>query len=453
MKKLWLESALITLLVFALLWGANVISDLKMFSAFDPIGQALKDFQLTDYAFSNLRPDPLVDQRIVLVNIGQLPRRGLAEQIRLLSEYRPRVIAFDGFFDCEGNLRDSVNCPALLDTLGNLLLSNAIREAGNVVLGTKLLQTDSLSQFDIDFYDSLEVSDPMFRDYAAEGFVSLPTEATYQEDVKLCRSIFPRRSINGKDELYFGVQIAMHYDSAKALKFLARNNDEELINFRGNIEVLRLRGANSKINETGATNFKTMFYVVDYDQLLNGEVLPELFKDNIVIMGYLGDYLGDPAWEDKFFTPLNKKVAGRANPDMFGPVVHANAVAMILNEDYVDEIPEWLQYAVAFIVGLLTVMIFFLIDDKLPHWFDALSVLVQLLEVLLISAFIVQAFAWWSLKLELSVAIGISALVGPTYDIYKSVKTEIERGLERRRQRMLAKIKEKAGLPEADPKY
>lgn len=452
MKKLWLESVLITLLVFGMLWGANVISDLKMFSAFDPIGQALKDFELTDYAFSNLRDDPKPDQRIVLVNIGVLPRRGIAEQIRILSGYKPRVIAFDGFFNCEGNLRDSVNCPELLDTLGNLMLSNAIQEAGNVVLGTKLLQTDSLSQFDIDVYDSIEASDPMFRDYAAEGFTSLPTDATYQEDVKLCRSIYPRRTIRGKDELYFSVQIAMLYDSVKALKFLARGNDEELINFRGNIEVLRLRIANAKANDTGTTRFP-MFYVVDYDQLLNGEVLPELFKDNIVIMGYLGDYLGDPAWEDKFFTPLNKKVAGRANPDMFGPVLHANALAMILNEDYVDEIPEWIQYAIAFVVGLLTVVVFFIIDDKLPHWFDALSVLVQLVEVLLISALIVQAFAMWSLKLELSVAIGISALVGPTYDIYKSIKTEIQRGLERRQLRKLEKAQAKAGLPEADPKY
>ena len=31
-------------------------------------------------------------------------------------------------------LRDSINCPALLDTLGNLMLSQAIQEAGNVVL-------------------------------------------------------------------------------------------------------------------------------------------------------------------------------------------------------------------------------------------------------------------------------------------------------------------------------
>jgi len=41
MKKLWLESALITVFVFMLLWGANTITDLKLFTDFDPISQAI----------------------------------------------------------------------------------------------------------------------------------------------------------------------------------------------------------------------------------------------------------------------------------------------------------------------------------------------------------------------------------------------------------------------------
>lgn len=438
MKKLWFESLIITVLVFFMLWGANKITDLKVFTAFDPIGQAIKGFELTDIAFSRIRPDPTVDEHIILVNVGTLPRRGIAEQINILSSFQPRVIALDAILSCEGGLRDSINCPALLDTMGNLLLSNAIREAGNVVLASKLLQTDSLSKFDINEFDSLEWVDTIFSHYSTAGYVNLPTEATYQEDVKHCRSIVPRMVVNGEEQLYFGVQIAMQYDSAKAKRFLARRNEEELINFRGNIEVMQLRVRSEKNDETSSTHFPTMFYVVDADQLLRGEVLPEMFRNNIVILGYLGDYLGDSAWEDKFFTPLNKVVAGRANPDMFGPVVHANAVAMILNEDYVDEIPEWAQYSIAFLVCLMTVALFILIDNKLPHWFDALSVLIQLTEVILISVLVVQAFALWSLKLELAVAMGVSALVGPTYDIYKSIKGEIERWLTKRRERVLS---------------
>ncbi len=437
MKKFWFQSLLITLFVFFMLWGANKVTDLKMFTAFDTIGQALKDFQLTDYAFSNLRPELTVDDRIILVNIGTLSRREIAQQILVISQFGPKVIAFDGFLNCEGGLRDSVNCPALLDTLGNLMLSSIIQETGNVILGTKLMQTDSLAQFDVDLYDSLEISDPMFSDFASGGFVSLPTDATYQEDVKICRSIYPRRYIQGKEHLYFAVQVAMKYDSVKARKFLDRNKDEELLNYRGNIEVRQLRVQSLKDDETATTNFKTMFYVVDAEEMLRAEVLPELFKDHIVIMGYLGDQLGDAAWEDKFFTPLNKKVAGRANPDMFGPVVHANAVAMILNEDYVDEIPEWAQYAIAFVVCLLTVALFVFIDRKLPQWFDAMSVMIQLLEVLIISSVIIYAFAAWSLKLELSVAIGVSALVGPCYDIFKSFQNEVNRRLTKRKQDVL----------------
>src|ERR1041384_6220069 len=125
MKTYWYRSSIITVFVFFMLWVGSKISDLKLFAAFDSIGAALSDFHMTDYAFSKLREQPLVDERIVLVNIGTLDRRGLAQEIAMLNSFNPRVIAFDGFFNCEGGLRDSINCPALLDTLGNMMLLNA----------------------------------------------------------------------------------------------------------------------------------------------------------------------------------------------------------------------------------------------------------------------------------------------------------------------------------------
>lgn len=443
MRKFWLQSFIITVFVFFMMWGASRITDLKIFTAFDVIGQSMKDFELTDYVFSYLRPEPKPELRVVLVNIGVLSRREIAQQLMVINQFKPKVVGLDSFFNCEGGLRDSVNCPQLLDTLGNLMLSGAIREAGNVVLGEKLLQTDSLAQFDTDVYDSIEYSDPIFNDYAkATAFASLPTDATYQEDVKICRSLYPRINVNGKDELAFSVQMAMLYDSVRTKKFLNRNNYEELINFRGNIEVRELRLNSLKNDETATTNFGTMFYVVDAAEVLSGNVLPELFRDNIVIMGYLGDYLGDPSWEDKFFTPLNKKVAGRANPDMFGPVVHANVVAMILNEDYIDELADWQKYLIAFVVCLLTVALFITIDRKLPMWFDALSVIIQLAELLLIIVIVIQAFALWQLKLDLTIAIAVSALVGPAYDIFKSIENEINRRLTKRKQRVLTSVEE-----------
>ncbi len=429
MKKYLLQSTIITVFVFVVLWVGSIISDFQIFTAFDTIGMALKDFQLTDYAVSKVRETPDVEERIILVNIGTLDRRGIAQEIQILNSLNPRVIAYDGFFNCEGNLRDSVNCPALLDTLGNLMLANAIAESKNFVLGTKLLQTSKYRNVDIELYDSLERSDASFMDYenVHEGFVSLPTDATYQEDVKLCRTIFPKWNVNGEDLLAFAVQVANQYDSTKVKKFLARDNKEEVINFRGNMQVMTLRVQTEKINETSATDFGTMFYSIDAEDLLTGNFLPSLFEDKIVMLGYLGDYLGDPAWEDKFFTPLNKKVAGRANPDMFGMVLHANVVAMILNEDYVYTLPEWSKVVIAFLVCLLTTALFILIDKKLPTWFDALSFIIQMILLLIIFTIVIVAFAIKSWMLELSLAIGVTALVGPCYDIFKSLENEYNR--------------------------
>jgi CHASE2 domain-containing sensor protein len=397
----------------------------------------LKDTELTDYAFNKLRPDPTVDERIVLVNFGTLKRREVAQLLQNISQFKPRVIGMDALYNCEGGLRDSINCPQLLDTLGNLMLSSAIQDAGNVVLGSKLMQTDSLGRIDTNDMDSIEMSDPVFTNYVQTGFVNIPTDATYQEDVKISRTILPSRIVNGKKELAFSVRMAMMYDSVKTKKFLARGKDEEIINFRGNIEVRQLRINSLKNEETATTNFGTMFFVVDAEDVLTGNVSPELFKDKIVVMGYLGDYLGDDAWEDKFFTPLNKKLGGRANPDMFGPVVHSNVVAMILNEDYIDVLSDWQKILIAILVCFLTVALFMTIDEKLPIWYDALSVIIQLFFIAILMLVIIYMFADYNIKLELDLTITIIALVGPCYDIFKSVQNEINKQLTRRRQRVL----------------
>ena len=98
MKKFWLNCLLATATVFVLMWALSKLTKLEMFNAFDPIGQALSDFELTDYAFSRMRDIPKVDERIILVNIGSISRAAIAEQIRIISKYKPKVIGIDSFF-------------------------------------------------------------------------------------------------------------------------------------------------------------------------------------------------------------------------------------------------------------------------------------------------------------------------------------------------------------------
>jgi CHASE2 domain-containing sensor protein len=409
MRKFWLDCVIATGFVFLAMWGIFRLTQLTIFNAFDPIGQALSDVELTDYVFSDLRDDPDVDQDIVLVNIGEISRRSIAQQIQIISKYKPKLIGFDSFLDCETGLRDTFNCPQLRDTLGNLMLSNAIKEAGNVILVSKVLQRDTLlDQYE---FDSLRRSDPAFRDYAyGEGFANLDTEAAFQEDVKTCRAFYPQIGVNNSTEYAFAIKMALLYDSAKTKAFLQRGNFKEIINYRGNV-----------VDFFGSTNYPNVFYALDVDDVMNENFVSEMIKDKIVIFGFLGEYFGDPNWVDKFYTPLNKKLAGKANPDMYGAVVHANIISMILNEEYVDEMAQWQEWAMAFLVCLLNVALFSLINSNLPLWYDGITKLLQLIQLILYSFIMVMVFALHSFKLEITITLAAVALVGDVFEIYMSV--------------------------------
>ena len=427
-----LRGVLVTGFIFLTMWGLSGLGDLKLFSAFDPISQALGEFQLTDYVFSKFREPPNPDSRIVIVNLSRASRRELGQAIYIISQHKPKVIGIDSFFNCEGGFYDSINCPQLLDTLGNLMLSNAIQQAGNVVMVSRLMQTDSLFKADAGHvFDSIEFSDPIFKNYSQHGFANLPTgdkdgkgAATYQEDVKVCRSIIPKMMVKGKEELAFSVRMAMMYDSVKTKRFLSRGNEEEVINFKGNINISDVRVKNLRNQMTSTSEFNALCFAIDWIPFTQGESSynPAIFENSVVILGYLGDYFGDTAWEDKFFTPLNTKVAGRANPDMYGPVIHANVVAMILNEDYINEIPLWMQVSIAVLLCLLNVLLFYWIDVKYPVLYDGLSVVLQIVQILLVSLAVVYFFAWFDLKLDLTLSIAALALIGPCFDICKSIE-------------------------------
>jgi CHASE2 domain-containing sensor protein len=426
MKKFWIDVVIATAFVFAVLGGLYGITTLAIFNAFDPLGKALGDMEITDIAFSQIREDPPIDTNIVIVNIGELPRGGIGQQIMTLNHFKPKVIALDIIFACDGGFTDSISCPGLYDTLGNMIFGEAVRQAqGRMVLAHKLWQTKKLvREFgDVQIYDSLEHTDDYLRQDAYEGFVNLDTDAASQEDLKVCRSLNPMIMVNESRELAFSVKIAMLYDSVKANRFLARENFLEPINYRGNIA-----------DWHGASTYAGRYQVLDWDQALDTSMfVGGMIKDKIVIMGFLGEDLRDTSWDDKFITPLNKNYAGKTRPDMYGVVVHANAVSMILNEDYVNQLEEWEQWAIAIVVCFLNVALFSLIHNKIPKWFDALSIVLQLFQIILFTFIMVYIFSLANFKLNLTTTLAALALVGTCYEIYESVVKTVFQTVRRRR--------------------
>lgn len=413
-KDFWIDVLLATLLIFFLMWGIFRITQLNFFNAFDSIGKALSDVDLTDYVFWGLREDPGVDESIVIVNIGNLSRREIAEQISIISKYEPRVIGLDMFFDCPAG-RDTVSCPQLKDEFGNQMLSYVIREAGNVVLATKLEQTDSLAATDTgELFDSLKRSDPMFRDYAiAEGFANLDTDAAFQDDVKTCRAFNPKMALLGnRVHRAFAVELAMQYDSVATARFLRRDNFSEVINFRGNV---------FDRYEQNNPNYRNVFYVLDVDDVFSENFTPETVRDKVVLFGYLGAELGDPSWTDRFYTPLNQTLAGKANPDMFGVVIHANIVSMILHGEYINSMPDWGEMVMAVVLCLLNVVLFLKIMHRIPAWYDGVTKLIQVIEIFLLTVLMVLVFYWFNLKIDMGITLAAIALAGDTLEVYAGV--------------------------------
>lgn len=438
MKKFMLDCVAATLFVFAVLLAIREVSQFDVFNVFDPLGQALNDVEITDITFSRLRLEvPPPDENITIVNIGNLTRAEIAMQIAAISKFKPRVIGIDSFFNCREGKTDSINCPLAYDTLSNLMLANAIAEAGNVVMVTKILQTDSLVRKygDVARYDSLERTDPMILGNAREGYANLETNAEHQEDLKTCRSFNPKLVLeNGEEKFAFSVEVSMLFDSAKTKKFLARDKYSEVINYRGNIP---------DVYKASAAEFGNRYTFLDWYQPFDPSSFePEILTDRIVLMGFMGADMNDTSWDDKFITPLNKQFAGKTRPDMYGVVVHANIISMILKEDYINVLSEWQEIAIAFTVCFLNVMLFLFIIRKIPLWFDGLSIILQLIQIVICTFFMMYALYWFNFKLNLTLTMATLAVVGTCFEIYDGVlKGAYHTITDRYKKRMLTKRK------------
>ncbi|MDH5608021.1 MAG: CHASE2 domain-containing protein [Cyclobacteriaceae bacterium] len=393
-RKLWLDVILGTLFIFGLMGLFASVTAFRIFDVFDPIGEALGEMQMTDIVFSQLREDPPADERIVLVNMGDLPRRDIAVMLSIISQYNPAVIGIDSFF----------NFPKE-DTLGDMMLAEAMAGVENLVLVTKLI-----SNPETDIVDSVHYSWPLFSQFSEPAFASLPTDAKEQGDLKFCRSMWPQWEVNGERQVAFSVKLASYLDSAAAEDFLARGVEEELINFKGNVL------------DYGATEFGTVYSALDWMDVFQETFTPELIEGKIVLFCYLGEMLGDQkSLEDKFITPLNARYVGRTLPDMFGGVLHANVVSMILNRDYVDYMTHRQGLIVAVLLCLLNVLLFTIIYKRLPKWYDGITKVFQLIELGLLFTLMIVVFNKFNYKMDLTVAMVAIALAGDSLEVFHGV--------------------------------
>lgn len=348
---------------------------------YDPIQNTLQDIEVTDFVFSTMRPyeKTPIDSNIILVNNGYLNRKFFAKEIEILNSYNPKVIGIDAFF------RKAKS--AELDTP----LVNAFSKVKNLVLVSKL---DKPNEFTSGF-DTMETSHPMFNQYATNGFANVITDE--ETNFRTVRELTPTEKLKNKTVINFSIEVAKQFDSNKAEKFLRRANDKEVINYRRNID---------------------KYITLDVEDVFKRRDSLQFIKDKIVLIGFLGPDLKTPVTEDIFYTPLNKQYAGKTDPDMYGVVIHANTISMILNEDYIYSFPSWFPTVLLVIVVYLNMLILSFFRRYFEFWYQTLSIFItafQLITLILINLYSLHLF---SIQLKLSIAYPAILLCVGVFEAY-----------------------------------
>ncbi len=349
------------------------------FAPLNPISEALVDFDFNDIIFSRLRPEQNADTNIVLVNIGNLSRREIADEITWINNAQPAVIGLDALFSVPKDSSDDSH------------LMQAMSQVKNLVLVHKVSQYDSLK----DEYTREETSIPLFNRFAANGFANLPDNENGA--FRTIRKYRPSVMVNGTSVPSFTSRVIARYDPAALHALQQRRNDLEIINFRGNMD---------------------KFFVIDAS--LPGTIpSPAFIKGKIVLMGFMGRDISSPELEDKFYTPLNPRPAGKTYPDMYGIVVHANIVSMVLNNAYIREIRPLFSLLFAVIISYINVIILIWLKSKIPIWFSLVTKLFLFIQTILYLWISVLLFSFFNIKVSLTIVLAAIALSTTSIDLFE----------------------------------
>jgi len=333
LRTLLKESLLATTLVFIVFWILFLVISIS-FKPFNFVAKAIKDVNLTDFYFSGLQ-SPQADTNIVLVNIEDMGRQDIAAMIDKIYQADPAVIGLDIFFS---NNKDSIGDP---------LLYEAILRADD-----KLVMAG--------FYD--EENKTFNNDYKtfAGSLYGHANIMTNEDRTEVVRKFEPAYRVADTGLLSFSSLIARKYNR-QAFDVLSRRGKEtEYINYKGN---------------------KNTYQLVSHREIMKDPLADISFmKNKIVMIGFLGGKTRSTEdFNDIFYTPVNEHYYGRALPDMYGLVIHANIVSMIIEENYIWSIPGWLVFILSFIITFLHIVpfIYFYVNRHL--WYHVFVKIGQLL--------------------------------------------------------------------------
>ncbi|MEO6190952.1 MAG: CHASE2 domain-containing protein [Saprospiraceae bacterium] len=342
----------------------------------DPFSEYIKHYDLMDITcskFRNQRDPKLFDNRLFIVNSETTDRAQLAKAVDFLASRKVKVLGIDLLFDSLNN--DS----------SDTLLHHALSHSKNTILAYTFQENE------IDEISKIRNrSDSFFVGSNVQYYVNLASDDAYT-----VRSFEPFHSVDSFPSKAFSVGISELYKPEILKEIENRNSKKEWINFR--------RGHFVVLNEQGSEEPRTFinYPIVPISKFLKDSSLYDsvYFKDKIVLIGFCGEDPESFSLKDRFFTPLNEKPSGRSFPDMHGVIIHANIISMLLDHDYIDEIPPYILHLIAFLIFFINYFIFLrVINAKLLFTLFFIRI-IQFVEFLLLLTLSIWLLANFNLKI------------------------------------------------------
>jgi len=343
-----------TLMVFIGIW---LFSHLPFNThILDPIRLALHDFDYNDIAYSRLHKgeNTKMDTSITIIDIGRADRGVIADVVTTLRAYQPKAIGIDLTFDGDK------------DSLLDAKLGEAIKNTPNLVLAEEIIIEREPHKAPSKFLDIAP----------HRGFANLG-----EEKGGVVRAFHPVDKADHNKKLHFSVATATISDPEKANAFLRRDHEAEIINYS--------RKEHQYLN-------------LNYADLLEGTVDSSKLRNKTVLIGFVGT---PNDLEDKQFTPMNPKFAGKTIPDMPGVVVNANIISMIHEGNFINSLPTWVEFLIAFLLTWVHMAFFISYYIERHIWFHLAAKVAQLLSAVLFVYIGLYCFFYLSWKIDLTLTL------------------------------------------------
>jgi len=349
-----------TVFVFLVIYLLELIT--VNMEIFNPFVHSFRDFELTDLYYSKLKTKTSLDTNIILVNAENLTRMEIAKKLAILNSYHPKVIGVDLLF------RDKK------DEHGDSSLMLALHENKNTVLpySAGCLKANARPCY-------TRINSLFGKLYS--GFIDICGDSA-----STVREFYPFWKFRNGEDTSFDAKILALYDLTAFQNLKKRNRLKERINYFGN------------------TNRYLHFNPGDIT--LENEQL-SILKNKIVLIGYFG-YSDNGQYcncEDRHFTPMNPKISGRSFPDMNGVTIHANIISMTLNKNYINAMPYWLNFILAFILCYINIAFLIYMFTSRIKWYHFFGIIVQFIASIIILLFVFYVYQLFNYRIESTLAM------------------------------------------------